>query len=152
MRWRIFGFLKTHQTSRTGLPMKTTYFPCCCGVTVMSLSQTLWWPHLCENRDTYIYALSALQEKYDQFHTKCFTIRSFILLVLPDGAHHSVAVLEPYPIFRSNTANALHWIQRGRQILPDGTMPNRRTKLKNLCATEGKDSLKMMPLMACPMR
>lgn len=34
MRWRIFGFLKTHQTSRTGLPMKTTYFPCCCGVTV----------------------------------------------------------------------------------------------------------------------
>lgn len=118
----------------------------------MSLSQTLWWPHLCENRDTYIYALSALQEKYDQFHTKCFTIRSFILLVLPDGAHHSVAVLEPYPIFRSNTANALHWMQRGRQILPDGTMPNRRTKLKNLCATEGKDSLKMMPLMACPMR
>lgn len=118
----------------------------------MSLSQTLWWPHLCENRDTYIYALSALQKKYDQFHTKCFTIRSFILLVLPDGAHHSVAVLEPYPIFRSNTANALHWMQRGRQILPDGTMPNRRTKLKNLCATEGKDSLKMMPLMACPMR
>lgn len=119
----------------------------------MSLSQTFWWPHLCVNSGTdHTHPLSALLAKYDQFHTKYFTIRSFNLLVLPDGDHHSVAVLESYPIFRNNTANILHWIQRQRQILLDGRMSNRRTKLKNLCATGDKDSLKMMPLMACLMR
>lgn len=117
----------------------------------MSLSQTLWWPHLCENSGTdHTHSLSALLVKYDQFHTKYFTIRSFKLLVLPDGAHHNVAVLKSYPIFRNNTANILHWIQK--QILPDGRMSNRRTKLKNLCATGDKDSPKMMPLMAFSMR